>query len=85
MKLIIYFMCIYIDVALQVGLITSVGSGLPIGKEVSDLINNLFNLLPWLVYFKGPFVHMSSILAHQMSRFITNINKVYVVSLCAQY
>ena len=30
-------------------------------------------------------MHMSSIIAHQMSRFITNINKVYAVSLCSMF
>ena len=29
---------------------------------------------------QGPFVHLSSIIAHIMSKFITTINRVYVVS-----
>ena len=33
---------------------------------------------------QGPFVHLSSIIALQMSKLITNVNRVYAVSLTAQ-
>ena len=72
----------------QVALVTAAGSSLPIGKEVCTyLINPLITkfLTSFILSFinpltpQGPFVHISSIIAHIMSKFVTTINRLYAV------
>lgn len=60
--------------AKMVGLTIALGSGLPIGKEVM-----LCFKFKTIVFFllQGPFVHVASIVAAQLSQLVTSFKGIY--------
>lgn len=52
----------------MVGLTLSLGSGLPMGKEVSPFPD--YNVHSYFLSLQGPFVHVASVVASQLSRLV---------------